>query len=374
MILKPEKFGYYTVGSKSTFSKLRAIEWGKQQMKFPQWHFNDEQFESVNWFEEPSDSLWDLYKARAKQIRQEYDYVVLFYSGGSDSHNMLDAWIAAGCKIDEIAVTWNISESADLYDHQNEEITRVVIPKVQKLLAEGHNFKFRLIDIARMSLDVVNDWGNDFNYFVNNHFSVNNIAKHLLRDKIEDYKQIIKSEQKLCFVWGKEKPHVINENNRYYFRFSDIIDNNVGPYVQKNYNKGWYDELFYWTPDMPEICVKQAHTLLNFINSNSDSENYQKEFTPHGYKDSVGYLKTSVVNKLVYPTWDNDIYSNGKTPSFVYSIRDNWFFDKKDLPECLKFRHNVDTYFKKIGDYWANNPQDYSKGLKLHTSNKYWLH
>jgi hypothetical protein len=373
MILSPDKFGYYTVGDRKTFSKFRAIEWGRQFSKFPKWNFNEDVFDNVNWTTEPADSLWDLYKARAKQIRDEYDYVVLFYSGGSDSHNMLDAWIAADCKIDEIAVTWNISESADLYDHQNEEITKVVIPRVQQLYQLGHDFKFRLIDIAPYCLDLINEWSDDFAYNINNHFSVNNPVKHLLRDKIQAYKEIIASGKKLCFVWGKEKPHLMNENNRYYFRFSDIIDNNVGPYVQARYDRGWYDELFYWTPDMPEICVKQAHTLLNFLQSNNDRENYQQDFTPHGFKEDFGYLKTSVVNQLVYPTWSNNIYTNGKTPSFVYSIRDNWFLNSSTI-EREKFLKFVDTYFKKIGDYWANDPEDYGKGLRLHVSKNYWLH
>ena len=373
MILSPDKFGYYKVADRTTFSKLQAIEWAQIDKVLPEWHFNDEIYATVDWTKEPDTDIWELYKQRARQIRAAYDYVVLFYSGGSDSHNVLDAWIAAGCKIDEIAVTWNISESGDLYDHQNEEITRVVIPRVQALLKQGYNFKFRLIDIGRFCVEMINDWGDNFNYYINNHFSVNNPVKHTLRDKIVDYKEIIDSDRSLCFVWGKEKPHIINENNKHYFRFSDVIDNNVGPYVQQNYYKKWYDELFYWTPDMPEICVKQAHILLNFIEKDNNIENYQTDFTPHGYNRQVnGFLKTEIVNKLIYPTWHSNIYSNGKTPSFVYSIRDTWFLNSNIL-ERKKFQDNVNSYFGKIGNFWANDPLDYGKGLKLHISKKYWL-
>ena len=108
-----------------------------------------------------------------------------------------------------------------------------------------------------------------------------------------------------------------------------------------------------------EYKIKNNHSFsLYVVSALEEDEKYLL-----GEKEGVSYLDNMLI-----------INPNGKTPSFVYSIRDNWFFDKKDLPECLKFRHNVDTYFKKIGDYWANDPQDYSKGLKLHTSNKYWLH
>ena len=83
-------------------------------------------------------------------------------------------------------------------------------------------------------------------------------------------------------------------------------------------------------------------------------------------------LKTEIVNKLIYPTWHSNIYSNGKTPSFVYSIRDTWFLNSNIL-ERKKFQDNVNSYFGKIGNFWANDPLDYGKGLKLHISKKYWL-
>jgi hypothetical protein len=191
VILDPDKFGYYTVGDRKTYSKLQSIEWQQETGLFPEWNFNDSVFDSFDWTEEPTESLWDLYKARARQIRNEYDYVVLWYSGGSDSHNMLDAWISAGLQIDEIAVTWNYCATRDPYDHQNEEITRVVLTRIEELRQQGLDFRFRLVDISQMCIDMIDDWGDDFGYKINHHFSVNNPCKHILRDKIQDYKGVL---------------------------------------------------------------------------------------------------------------------------------------------------------------------------------------
>ena len=102
----PDKFGYYRVGEKTTYSKLEAIEWSRQNNISVQFVFNDKIFSAIDWTQEPTTPLWEMYKDRARQIREAYDYVVLWYSGGSDSHNMLWAWIEAGLKIDEIATTW----------------------------------------------------------------------------------------------------------------------------------------------------------------------------------------------------------------------------------------------------------------------------
>ena len=107
MLLHPDKFGFYQVGDRKTYSKFEAIEWQNTTGIFPEWNFNKVIYDNLDWQTEPSVDLWTLYKARARQIRETYDYVVLWYSGGSDSHNFLLAWLDAGLKIDEIAATWN---------------------------------------------------------------------------------------------------------------------------------------------------------------------------------------------------------------------------------------------------------------------------
>ena len=160
--LTPDKFGFYKVGDKSTYSKLEAIEWSKKDNKNFEWVFNDNVYSSIDWKIEPQKDLWSMYKERAIQIRNNYDYVVLWYSGGSDSHNMLLAWIEAGCKIDEIATTWNYEATGDKQNHYNAEITNVVLPDIQALKDKGVEFKFRIVDISNISLNLFEDWKQDF--------------------------------------------------------------------------------------------------------------------------------------------------------------------------------------------------------------------
>ena len=75
--LTPDKFGFYKVGDKSTYSKLEAIEWSKKDNKNFEWVFNDNVYSSIDWKIEPQKDLWSMYKERAIQIRNSYDYVVL---------------------------------------------------------------------------------------------------------------------------------------------------------------------------------------------------------------------------------------------------------------------------------------------------------
>ena len=133
----PDKFGYYTVGDLKTYSKLEAVEWQQRFGHFPEWNFNKVVFDACDWQQEPAIDLWELYKARARQIRDSYDHVVIFYSGGSDSHNLLSAWIDAGLKIDEILTYWNYEGSGSRDDLQNSEPDRVVFPHIKQLQDRG---------------------------------------------------------------------------------------------------------------------------------------------------------------------------------------------------------------------------------------------
>jgi len=169
----PDKFGFYQVGDRKTYRKLEALDWFNQTGIAPRWNFNDEVFSQYDWTTEPDIDLWELYKERARQIRNAYDYCVIFYSGGSDSHNLLNAWIDADCKIDEIATTWNYKTTGELYNHQNAEITHVVLPDIKALQNKGYDFKFRLIELPEMSLKLFDDWQLNFEYNINYHPSIN---------------------------------------------------------------------------------------------------------------------------------------------------------------------------------------------------------
>jgi hypothetical protein len=370
--LTPDKFGYYVIGDRSTYSKYEAIEWSKQTKNNTEWNFNRSVFDSIDWKIEPETDLWTMYKMRAKQIRDSYDYVVLWYSGGSDSHNILHAWLDAGLKIDEIATTWNYEATGDYFNHYNAEITNVVLPDI-KLLKEKYEFKFRLVDISQYCVDLFQSWGNEFEYHINFHPSVNNPAKHLFRDKITDYKDMIEAGKKVCFVWGKEKPIIQMENGKHYFQFSDNIDNCVGPYVQRKYHKGWYDELFYWTPDFPLIPIKQAHVLKNFVNHSTDISLFENirddKYQTNGISKQLNmHLRDDVVKTLLYPKWSNNIFCNGKTSTFTYSIRDTWFL-KSNINEATRYYEMIDSYYKAIG----HDDTKKRRNIVPHYSPKYWI-
>jgi hypothetical protein len=367
----PDKFGFYKVGSYQTFSKLEAFELAERENVPVLWDFNDSTFQSIDWKVEPTKDLWTMYKERARQIRDAYDYVVLWYSGGSDSHNMLLAWIEADCKIDEIATTWNYEATGDYNNHYNAEITNVVLPDIKKLKDSGLEFTFRIIDISKHCIQIFDTWSTNFEYNINFHMSVNNPARNMFRETIPEYKNMIAAGKKVAFVWGKEKPQLRLSDNKFYFAFCDNIDNCVGPHVQRKYHQGWYDELFYWTPDYPLIPVKQSHLIKTFCDVCTDESMFvpvdPNKYQNNGISRKLNmHLRDCITKLILYPKWSNKIFCNGKAGSFIYSMRDDWFLNS-NLNLTNRYKEIVKSYQAAL-DF-----SDTSKSVRPRYSQRYWL-
>jgi hypothetical protein len=369
----PFKHGFYEVNGHKTFSKMEAVELEQRFGVHSQWNFNQSVFGKENWLEEPTLDLSRMYRMRARQIRESYDYCVLFYSGGSDSNNILSYWLQEGLKLDEIATMWNLEGSKDKESYMNAEINHVVFDRVQKLKDQGLDFKFRLIDITRDTIDGIMNAGEDYIYLLNNHFTVNHIAKNNFRDKIKDYADLIAQGKSVCFVWGIEKPQIFPDGDRHYLQFFDMMDNCVSPYAQARIKQGWYDELFYWTPDMPELVIKQAHALLEFTETCHMPEFYQDKPNRYGYNRTLKQYVTSAAAKLIlYPSWDPNTYCNGKPSNMVFSERDDWFWNGNS-DQVTMMKSLADRFFTKIGSYWINDGVNPRSGIKCHCSPRYYL-
>ena len=106
-----KKLGYYTVGDVEFDSKIKACIYAQTNNQDVVWHFNNEIFEKYSWHIEPEKSLDELYDLRARQLRESYDYIMLSFSGGSDSNQIAESFMRQGLLIDEIIV--NTMEKAN---------------------------------------------------------------------------------------------------------------------------------------------------------------------------------------------------------------------------------------------------------------------
>jgi hypothetical protein len=379
-----DKFGFYQVGAFETYSKVEAIELHKRTGIHPHWNFNEAFFSSYNWTTEPTETLEQLYKKRAEQIRNDYDYVVLFYSGGADSENILDTFVDNNIAIDEIATYNHNQVDSDPASMFNSEQLKISYPRITALQNQGIKFKHRSIDMSEITAKILTDshYNTNRGYYSTSHFGVTHISKSYIRESIPEYQKLIEQGKKVVFVWGSEKPRLYQDDGRYCIKFLDLIDSGVSIRTQILKNEWEYDELFYWSPEGADIVCKQGHILKRFFEQHkifkendyhSDKlinlPNVEDIFANRYTEDGLSFR--NIINLLIYPKFNSRIFSCGKPTSVVLSLRDQAFNNDAYYGQQVK---KLKSHLSQLDAYWHNDVLDINKGLKLCISPSYFLH
>jgi len=273
-----DTFGYYTVDDFKTYSKLEAIEQSKAKKRPFFWNFNQYETDNHVWDVEPKDTLDELYRQRAQEIRDKYDYVVLMFSGGRDSGNIFHAFTSNNIKLDEI-VTYKYDGGVE--DQITDFKDTANVPKRLKEAEDaGYPYKItqRHIDLSK----IVAQYGLfgkfqllNRGYLQNHHYSISHYAKSYIREYVPEYRQIINSSKKMCIIWGCDKPLIArwkDVDNTYQFGafYADYsLDATVPLNSQLRGIEAEHDEMFYWgnTTTAMNIVSKQCYTVARFFNT-----------------------------------------------------------------------------------------------------------
>ena len=374
-----DKLGVYRVGDFKFYSKLEAIEMHAKTGIHPHWDFNESVFGSYDWTKEPEQSLTDLYAARAQQLRNKYDYIVLMFSGGADSTNVFDTFLSNNIYIDEVASFHNYSVTNNYNSFFGAEVNQVVRPKI-KLLKEKYPWiRHRIIDVGELELEYFStEFSKNWLYELNSILCPSGVARESLALKIKEWRDIIESGKKLCLIYGSDKPRVFHKNGQYVFTFADIIDNTCTVKSMSGLQP-YTDELFYWTPDMPEICIKQAHIVKRYMSQPNIENALFITTSPTGlaYSERNGkkyWLDIHGIHTLVYPTWDISTFSVGKAGEILVTPRDSWLFELSNEHVIKKhWTIGLEKLLKTLPDYWKNDLSNWTKGVKGCISRDYFL-
>jgi hypothetical protein len=386
------KFGYYSVGDFTSYSKVEAAEQAKSTNSNVTWHFLDAECALYPWKIDSQVDLKKLYRQRAEQIRNQYDYIVIWYSGGADSTNVLKSFVDNNIHIDEIAQFHAEQGEHGWNSYLNLEVAHVAVPQTKKLLERLPNTKHRMVDFTPFIVDLF-DKENKFDFIYQSNWSMSphQLARTYFRERIKDYADIIASGKKLCFVWGADKPPLRYdvELDRYYIQFHDAIDSGgVGPRSQrrKDQGVGEYDEYFYWSPEGLDIVARQAHIGKNYLRNIPDPDlispwlttnPVQKKIAYDGtYRDinvpimpygtvngSKYYLTYDGLHRLIYDEWDHQTLNLGKTIGYIFGPRDAWWHRIQGQEQKL-FSTGVISYYKKFGNALFVNHDRNSQQLR----------
>ena len=368
-----DKFGYYTVGKEKTYGKLHAIKLSAQTGHHVQWHFNDDVYSCLNWLEEPKESLTELYRQRAQQLRDQYDYLVLQFSGGADSTNILNTFVDNKIHLDEV-LTWNyFGGNKSKTAHTDSEVNQVAFPAMKKLAETNPEIKFRTLDLSQSLIDFWMDPEKADRFFHHSNSIIMAEAgvrtNYFLEDKF--YLDKIMQGKKVGFICGQDKPRVWQIDGKYCFRFLDYSGANSLNGVDSPV------EYFYWSPDFPTIPVKQSHIIKRYL-QHADSTTQFMTTESNGmacklHNGQTLWLSNDGIHSLIYPGWDINTYTAGKSQSPILNDNIRWYHKDFHSESHSRYFSALTYWMSWVPGHWLNNPKDPSKGVVGSWSPAYYL-
>ena len=322
------KLGFYQIGETKYYNKVEALIAGTKADAFPEWNFNRPVFDPFPWDQEPASDLSSLYRLRAQQIRDQYDYIRLELSGGADGNTVLYAFLKNNIHLDEVVFRYPKSGeknvTADPFNTKPEntlsEWQYAAKPTLDWIATHSPATKITIHDYSKDMLNSQHD--ESWVFETRDYFQPGHPFKHTV-DAVHEHKLTLDSGKRVCMLWGIDKPKVCIKDGKYYLYFMDIQANIANPNVKDYTNIT--NEYFFWSPDMPELVCKQAHMVKNWFSLESNKYLQHLLRWPN-YSFSQRTTFEHIVKPLIYPDYDPTTFQTSKPTNSFYNEMDHWFY------------------------------------------------
>ena len=298
---------HYICNNKKFVSKLEVLREHKKSKQAMQFCV-PEAYENYDFTIPPKETLENLCKQKALDIRANNDKIVIWYSGGCDSHYVLDIFLKNNIKVDEIHMVKSGFSNADY------EIEKYAIPFVKKLNIKTVVHEPTLDYYEKRYVENEKQLGTANEYW--HHFRLNNDFENLQHHDTEGVAHIFgKEKPTLCFVYGKWYVY--------------MLDVDVTPQPH---------QINFFSDD-PIVHSKQCHMLIQEIQLMKNQSDYNKVTWYHEdqnfWNRSIGRYQNSTfpLKEMMDDTFNNkDAEAIKQAPSHIV---DAWQNKNKTLVEEL---------------------------------------
>lgn len=323
---------FYRVGDDKYYNKLEAIQ---QNLKTGNPIYLESPYDGHDFSVEPDEDLNQLIRSHLIELRKQYKYIKLYYSGGSDSLLLLNSFIKNQIHLDEIVC---LKSGIPTSDFEIEDYAQPMLKKLSKQLMRTK------INIKTLSID-------DYYEFYRKGITTEKIrtgaaGTHTyfrLQWNMDLYCQ--EPNSNVLNLRGQEKPKILQNGSDFY---SYHLDVDLEPHAN-NYQ--------FFSANVP-IQIKQSHMYLKAFrqlhyDKETDIYNNQKVWNA-----SVGRsiaTETLPYKNLYFGKQNNFLEFKGKKLYYMNEkdrLAINWC--KKEHPALLSL--------------WYENLEQ----LKDLTCNKWW--
>jgi hypothetical protein len=351
--------GVYTVGNMNFVNKADALIYATSTNQEVTWEFNPDVFGAIDWTVPIETSLPELYRQRAQQLRDKYDYLSLFYSGGVDSTNILQTFITNNIFLDEIVMyrPARIINEANTVNRQPyniySEIEFAAVPYLQKYMRD-YRTKIRFIDVDT-SLEKFFQDPDLPTCFANIHqYSAQQVGKIAVNVTDQFWNDLYACDVKVCHILGQDKPFVYYDNDQFGCDFYDDTLNTM-IYANESFSAKYSDiinnqfhECFYWTPDLPQIVIKQCQMIKSA--AQQDAAAFARFFPDLTKKTRAD--KDEVI-KTIYPENVQEVrsmFATEKGPRCLTSPLEVWFYRTMGDQIVGQFKDMINFSTSNIAD------------------------
>ena len=363
-MINKDRLGYYRVGFKRFHNKTMAILESYNTGYKLEWIFGDDIYGAIDWTIPINVPLVELYRIRAQQLRDTYDYLCLYYSGGADSNNVLHAFIDNNIFIDEIIMFQPESDKNNLndYDRSNRNSFAEIEYEAKRRLHEYRNIihpdtKIREFDIGNPTFELLKK----DNWFEFKPFEIGYGIVQLAREygSFKDTMKLasLNENKNIAIILGVDKPLVFFDGNDYYCYFSDTNAYHTPPvdYLQNRFLNNCFTELFYWSPDLPEIVVKQAQEVKKHAELDIHIKHMLSKIMERHIEEYRGIL-----HPIIYPPHTEPKFQTAKgSPTTKQRKKEDWFWQTAGQNIQHNYQDTINylksSLKKKILDFEAMN-------------------
>lgn len=369
--------GYYKVQNLEFQSKIEACIYATTTNQDVEWIFNDIEFKNFNWEIEPNQTLDQLYDQRAKELREQYDYIILSYSAGADSHNIFTSFQRQNLLIDELFVhhldkinskhtVLNFNKTNA--ENYNAEHYLQTLPRLKEIQKNNPNQKITIEDMSDSLIKTLTEqkdgiWVSTKKEILNPYGATRWDLKNIksIKEKFEEGKSV-------AIIMGIDKPvtYVDSNTNDFYIRFQDRAANMpVKDHLQEYQNVNV--EFFYWHPSCLKLLCKQAHTVKKWLEKN-------KLYLPHWTKgvmtqESYRLIHERVLRDILYTSWNSFWFQVDKpTKEWNSQFASNFFKDYQDTNLMGNYKDGLNYVANKASKYIVKS-QNVPDSLKVFGKN-----
>lgn len=229
----------YRVGEKKFYNWYLAQHQSMTTGDPVTFYCHDDLYDRFDWSCEPEQSLDELMKSHAENLRNRYERLVLLYSGGTDSHTIYNIFVRNNIHLDEIIVKSSKSNPGlpltpyqYLKNHHHDKTTILTQldsddVNLRKLDIQDENWLLRDCgDLSKFELTLYGD-----------------VVKFLCEKNHNGHSWIA--------IVGHEKPYVFFRDNKWYSSMNDSI---LRPTMGHAHLESFFLE--------PLINIKQSHLCM----------------------------------------------------------------------------------------------------------------